>query len=97
MLARHREAFGPDAGALDEGGLHRYRQRGEAHAYEPKVIRALHAAIRERARVWTIARTPTSSIAARPWPCATSWSSAPGTPVPLDEVEPVDDHPARAS
>src|SRR6266496_973252 len=45
-LARHAAAFAEGAAGLEEGSLHRYRRNGEAHAFEPPVIRALHAAIR---------------------------------------------------
>ncbi|PYQ21848.1 MAG: glutamate synthase large subunit, partial [Acidobacteria bacterium] len=45
-LARHASAFAEGAAGLEEGSLHRYRRNGEAHAFEPPVIRALHAAIR---------------------------------------------------
>ena len=88
LLARHRDAFGPpDAGALDEGGLHRYRQRGEAHAYEPKVIRALHAAIRDERRLDYRAYADLVHSRA-PLALRDLMEFRPGTPVALDEVEP---------
>jgi hypothetical protein len=46
VLSRHAAAFGTPGGGLEEGSLHRYRQGGEAHAFEPPVVKALHAAIR---------------------------------------------------
>jgi glutamate synthase (ferredoxin) len=45
-LARHAGAFGRGTSDLEEGGFHRYRQTGEAHAFAPKVVKALHAAVR---------------------------------------------------
>ena len=45
-MARHGTAFAEGAAGLEEGSLHRYRQSGEAHAFEPPVVKALHAAIR---------------------------------------------------
>jgi glutamate synthase domain-containing protein 2/glutamate synthase domain-containing protein 1 len=45
-LARHAAAFAEEAAGLPEGSLHRYRRSGEAHAFEPPVVKALHAAIR---------------------------------------------------
>ncbi len=42
VLARHSAAFSSDA-PLEDAGIFRYRQNGEAHAYEPKVVKALHA------------------------------------------------------
>ncbi|MBX7187401.1 MAG: glutamate synthase large subunit [Vicinamibacteria bacterium] len=46
VLSRHRHAYGEAFGGLDEGGAHRYRRSGEAHAFEPPVVKALHALIR---------------------------------------------------
>ena len=45
-LERHRSAFATTAPALEEGGWHRYRKDGDAHAFEPRVVKALHSAIR---------------------------------------------------
>jgi glutamate synthase domain-containing protein 2/glutamate synthase domain-containing protein 1/glutamate synthase domain-containing protein 3 len=45
-LDRHRRAFAAASDHLDEGSLHRYRRNGEVHAFEPSVVKALHAAIR---------------------------------------------------
>ncbi|HSP17556.1 MAG TPA: glutamate synthase large subunit [Thermoanaerobaculia bacterium] len=42
-LARHEAAFSSDA-PLQDAGVFRYRQNGEAHAYEPKVVKLLRAA-----------------------------------------------------
>jgi glutamate synthase domain-containing protein 2/glutamate synthase domain-containing protein 1/glutamate synthase domain-containing protein 3 len=44
-LARHAQAFA--AGALPEGGFHRFRRNGDTHAYAPDVVKALHAAARD--------------------------------------------------
>ncbi|MDQ2665345.1 MAG: glutamate synthase large subunit [Gemmatimonadota bacterium] len=49
-LTRHRAAY-TDEAALEDGGWHRYRKDGEAHAYEPKVVKALHAAIKKGGRL----------------------------------------------
>jgi hypothetical protein len=53
VRARHTAAFAPSeaAHALDEGSAHRYRRNGEAHAYEPPVVKALHALIRSGERL----------------------------------------------
>ncbi|MES2177381.1 MAG: glutamate synthase large subunit [Gemmatimonadota bacterium] len=45
-LARHRAAFTESDAALEDGGWHRYRKGGDTHAYEPRVVKALHTAIR---------------------------------------------------
>jgi glutamate synthase domain-containing protein 2/glutamate synthase domain-containing protein 1/glutamate synthase domain-containing protein 3 len=50
-LARHRVAFAAGAASLEEGSWHRYRKDGEPHAYEPSVVKALHAAIRTGAKL----------------------------------------------
>src|SRR5439155_1351716 len=51
VLSRHRAAFTPGPAGLEEGSLHRYRQKGEAHAFEPPVVKALHGAIRAGERL----------------------------------------------
>jgi len=48
---RHAHAFAPTCVSLEEGSLHRFRRGGEAHAYEPAVIKALHAAVRTGERL----------------------------------------------
>jgi glutamate synthase (ferredoxin) len=45
VLQRHHDAYRSGASALQDEGFYRYRQRGEAHAFEPRVIKALHKAI----------------------------------------------------
>jgi len=45
-LERHAAAFASDVASLEEGGLYRYRRGGEAHAYEPQVVKALHRAVK---------------------------------------------------
>src|SRR5262249_30349476 len=46
VLSRHARAYEGAGGRLEEGSLHRYRRQGEVHAFEPGVVKALHAAIR---------------------------------------------------
>ena len=46
VLARHARAYEGAGDHLEEGSLHRYRRQGEVHAFEPGVVKALHAAIR---------------------------------------------------
>ena len=46
LLALHQSAYGSEAAAaLDIGGFYRYRRDGERHAFDPKVIDALHTAV----------------------------------------------------
>ena len=89
VLARHREAFGSAARALDEGSLHRYRQKGEAHAYEPPVVKALHAAIRAGERL-EYRRYAELVHSRSPIAVRDLLEVRPGAGVPLDEVEPVE-------
>jgi glutamate synthase domain-containing protein 2/glutamate synthase domain-containing protein 3 len=50
-LERHAAAFGPEVSGLEESGLYRYRRGGEAHAYEPQVVKALHRAVATGERI----------------------------------------------
>ncbi|HEX9407689.1 MAG TPA: glutamate synthase-related protein, partial [Thermoanaerobaculia bacterium] len=43
--ARHASAFASDTTSLEDSGKFRYRRGGEAHANEPRVVKALHKAI----------------------------------------------------
>jgi glutamate synthase (ferredoxin) len=52
VLERHESAYAAASSTLlEEGSLHRYRRNGEPHAFEPPVIKALHAAIRTGAKL----------------------------------------------
>jgi glutamate synthase (ferredoxin) len=51
VLDRHFRAYGEDKGDLEEGSAHRYRRGGEAHAFEPPVVKALHTLIRSGERL----------------------------------------------
>jgi glutamate synthase domain-containing protein 2/glutamate synthase domain-containing protein 3 len=44
-LVRHDTGFATELDRLDAGGFHRFRRDGDAHAYAPNVVKALHAAI----------------------------------------------------
>src|SRR6185369_8904118 len=89
VLSRHQGAFAPGPAGLDEGSLHRYRRKGEAHAYEPPVVKALHAAIRAGERLEY--RRYAELVHSRP-PIAVRdlLEVRPGASVPLDEVEPAE-------
>ncbi|MDQ4034321.1 MAG: glutamate synthase large subunit [Chloroflexota bacterium] len=45
LVDRHRRAFAAVAPALEDPGFVRFRGSGEAHAYAPKVVKALQAAV----------------------------------------------------
>ena len=89
-LTRHRRAWAGSSEHLDEGSLHRYRRNGEVHAFEPGVVKALHAAIR------TGASLDYKSYAAlvhgrAPVVLRDLLEFRAAEPIPLDEVEPVED------
>ncbi|MEO8359631.1 MAG: glutamate synthase large subunit [Vicinamibacteria bacterium] len=46
VLDRHARAYDDAFTDLEEGGAHRYRRKGELHAFEPPVIKALHTLIK---------------------------------------------------
>ena len=45
IVTRHRRAFGEATPALEDPGFVRFRGSGETHAYAPKVVKALQAAV----------------------------------------------------
>ena len=46
VLERHTLAYGAEAvPQLEDGGFHRYRKGGEAHAFTPQVVKTLHALV----------------------------------------------------
>ncbi|MGQ0607402.1 MAG: glutamate synthase large subunit [Chloroflexota bacterium] len=49
LVARHRGAFRRGAPSLEDPGFVRFRGTGEAHAYAPKAVKALQAAVRSGA------------------------------------------------
>jgi glutamate synthase domain-containing protein 2 len=51
VLDRHHRAYHPAFTGLEEGGAYRYRREGEVHAFEPPVVKALHALIRSGERL----------------------------------------------
>jgi glutamate synthase domain-containing protein 2/glutamate synthase domain-containing protein 1/glutamate synthase domain-containing protein 3 len=89
VLARHAGAFGATASDLEEGGFHRYRQTGETHAFAPKVVRALHAAISSAEPIHY--RAYASLVHSRdPLVVRDLLEFSGGDPVPLEEVEAVE-------
>jgi len=86
VVARHRRAFAEAAPALEDPGFVRFRGSGEAHAYAPKVVKALQQAVTGDGELAAYRglldelgpRQPRDLLSLRPA----------GAPVPLDEVEP---------
>jgi glutamate synthase (NADPH/NADH) large chain/glutamate synthase (ferredoxin) len=92
VLHRHVEAFGDGSPArLNDYGLFRYRRDGEYHAFNPQIVKTLHQAMKSgdyksyRAFSEMVnAREPTAIRDLLRFKSDRS-------PVPLDEVEPVED------
>ncbi|MGE5278640.1 MAG: glutamate synthase large subunit [Acidobacteriota bacterium] len=90
VLGRHALAFGPAArDVLEEGGFHRYRRDGEAHAFSPELVRTLHTAIGSGQAVDF--GTYASLVRRRdPVVVRDLLEFAPARAVPLEDVEPVE-------
>jgi glutamate synthase domain-containing protein 2/glutamate synthase domain-containing protein 1/glutamate synthase domain-containing protein 3 len=89
VLRLHAAGYG-EHGALVDRGIYRFRKRGEYHAFNPQVFKALHKAVREedseaydRYAELVDGRPPTALrdlLEVRPL----------GPEVPVDEVEPIE-------
>jgi glutamate synthase domain-containing protein 2/glutamate synthase domain-containing protein 1/glutamate synthase domain-containing protein 3 len=88
VLDRHAAAFASGATALEDSGVFRYRQNGEAHAYEPRVVKALHKAI--GSGVSLDYRSYADLVHARePLALRDLLEFRTATPIPIGDVEPV--------
>src|SRR5262245_13791490 len=85
-LARHAAAFAPEASELEEGGEYRYRRTGERHAFEPPLVKALHAAIKSGERL-DYRRYVELDGARPPVALRDLLRVKGGAPLPLEEVE----------
>ena len=87
VLERHHDAYRSGATALAYEGLFRYRQRGEAHANEPRVVKALHKAIETGTPLDY--KTYAALVHARdPLTLRDLLEFRGGVPISLEEVEP---------
>jgi len=94
-LARHTRAFAPDA-ALSDEGFYRFRQKGEVHAWTPPVLQSFHTYVgikgADKAAKWedyekyVAAIEESSPLALRQ--CLTLKK---GTPIPIEEVESIEE------
>ncbi len=90
VLERHESAYAAGASALlEEGGLHRYRRNGEAHAFEPPVIKALHAAIKS-GEALEYQRYAALVHGREPLALRDLLELKTGAPIPLSDVEPIE-------
>jgi glutamate synthase domain-containing protein 2/glutamate synthase domain-containing protein 3 len=88
VIEQHQTAFST-VPKFEDHGYYRYRRAGEYHAFNPDVIRALHKAMRtdDPAHFQEYQRLVTErpAVAIRDL-----LEFQPGTPIPLEEVEPVE-------
>jgi len=89
VLERHRLAYAEPIEKLPDYGMARFRKDGEYHAYSPMNVRALQQAVQTGDR--TQYRAFVQLIESRP-PMALRdlLTFRPTTPIPLDEVEPME-------
>jgi glutamate synthase (NADPH/NADH) large chain len=89
---RHAQAFGRLSGdELDSGGLYQYRHDGEYHLFNPETVHTLQLAC--RTGDYKKFKEFSAMLAAdehRPCTLRSMMRFRPGSPVPLEEVEPVD-------
>lgn len=85
-----RSTFGKTATVgLHKGGFHRYRKGGEAHAFNPDVVKTLHSVVRKGDNFNY--KTYSTLIHQRPPPALRDLLGfADREPIPLDEVEPAE-------
>ncbi|MDH4121959.1 MAG: glutamate synthase large subunit [Deltaproteobacteria bacterium] len=91
-LRRHRMAYAEDEGhnfVLDVGGVYKWRREGEFHQINPAMIHALQKAVREND--WETYQRYAELVNDQSEKMATLrglFRFKPGTPIPLEQVEP---------
>ncbi|MCI0371868.1 MAG: glutamate synthase large subunit [candidate division NC10 bacterium] len=96
-LTRHRDAFGvTEDGKLVHSGFYTYRKSGEQHAFNPPMVKALHAAVRggDYAQYRKYAELVNER---EPLALRDLLRFRPGKPIPLEEVEPAEEITRRFS
>jgi glutamate synthase (ferredoxin) len=87
-LDRHRSAYAPSTSPLRDDGLYRFRQAGERHSSSPELVRRMHRYVKtptpENYQAYAELAESREPVAVRDL-----FEIAPGTPIPLDEVEEV--------
>ncbi len=94
-LARHQRAFSVDAKLLDEG-FFRYRRDGELHAWTPQALQSFHTYVgikgMDKANKWDDYQKYVAAVEdAAPVALRQCLSLKKGNPIPIDEVEPIED------
>lgn len=94
-LQRHRFAFSPEA-VLTDPGYYRYRRDGETHAYHPAVIQNFHSYVGIKNKDKAGAAEDYAKLLAalresEPIALRHLLKLKKGTPIPLDEVEPIEE------
>ncbi len=98
VAERHAAAFGESTGALrgkrngrlPDYGLYRFRRNGEYHAYSPSIVQALQLAARTGKT--EDYRQYAEAVYSRPPTCLRDLLElVPGAPIPIEEVEPVEE------
>jgi glutamate synthase domain-containing protein 2/glutamate synthase domain-containing protein 1/glutamate synthase domain-containing protein 3 len=90
VLRFHRAAFGVPKPRLEQEGYYRYRKTGEYHAFNPDVFKAIHRMVKSGSPE-DYARYAKAADERPPTAIRDLLDFVPGTPVPLEEVEPVEE------
>lgn len=93
-MARHQEAFPREEQAsvslqLDHGGEYKFKKGGEAHAFNPTMLKALHNAVRS-GDYQEFLKYSELVNSREPLALRDLLVFKPNTPVPLEEVEPAE-------
>jgi glutamate synthase domain-containing protein 2/glutamate synthase domain-containing protein 1/glutamate synthase domain-containing protein 3 len=94
-LARHHRAFSSEAALTDEG-YYRFRQNGEMHAYTPKVLQSFHTYVgikgADKAGKWDDYEKYVAAVEeASPVALRQCLALKKGNPIPIEEVEPIEE------
>jgi glutamate synthase (ferredoxin) len=89
VLEFHRQAFQEPPAPLPDLGYYRYRHGGEEHAFKPSVFKALHKAVRS-GKYEDYLEFAREVETRAPLALRDLLEFVPGTPIPIEEVEPVE-------
>jgi len=92
VLGRHRRAFQPDDGvALEDGGFYKFRRDGDHHGNSPDIVRSLHKALESNEQEDFLRYRELVEGRGKLAALRDLIRFRPGTPVSIDEVEPIGD------